>query len=65
MAGREGWTNCVGGNTTISHFFGGRNLCAACGAMFAAIPDGYVPTHDAPSAGAVIAAIDEIEAQAE
>lgn len=50
---RRGWETCPGGNA-IGHRAGDRNMCRACGALFAAIPDGYVPRHDAPSVEAIL-----------
>lgn len=51
---RTGWLPCPGGDSTNSHRVGIHNMCKACGAQFAALPDGYIPRHDAPTVQAVI-----------
>lgn len=52
--GRSGWSPCPGGNGE-GHRLPHANLCRACGATFAAIEDGYVPRHDAPTLDALLA----------
>lgn len=49
---RDGWQYCEGSNQT-GHALGHHNRCSGCGAMFAAVSDGYVPPHYAPTFEAI------------
>lgn len=59
LPSRLGWEVCVGGDE-IGHRVTDRNMCKACGALFAPIPSGYVPRHDAPTVSTIVFAAEAV-----